>query len=160
MNAIFLAVKHYFFLQNVCKCCQKIVIYLFHLFTPSNLGIACQRHARVGLRPKYPPIIARFPPVKNFSYISGTVYCNIYQIAYGHYQVTDLITSENPRVKRDGFYILSGLSISQGIIHTLCSVACIKTINIIFRSQVFEVDQKADPQEEINITEGKFNSKK
>ena len=33
------------------------------------LGIACQRHARVGLRPTYPPIIARFPPVKNFSYI-------------------------------------------------------------------------------------------
>ena len=23
----------------------------------------------MGLRPKYPPIIARFPPVKNFSYI-------------------------------------------------------------------------------------------
>ena len=53
------------------KCCQKIVIYLFHLFTPSILGIACQRHARVGLRPTYPPIIARFPPVKNFSYIPG-----------------------------------------------------------------------------------------
>ena len=33
------------------------------------LGIACQRHAMVGLRPKYPPIIARFPPAKNFSYI-------------------------------------------------------------------------------------------
>ena len=33
------------------------------------LGIACQRHARMRLRPKYPPIIARFPPVKNFSYI-------------------------------------------------------------------------------------------
>ena len=33
------------------------------------LSIACQRHATVGLRPKYPPIIARFPPVKNFSYI-------------------------------------------------------------------------------------------
>ena len=73
VNAIFPAVKHYFFLQNVFKCCQKIVIYLFHLFTPSNLGIACQRHARVGLRPKYPPIIARFPPVKNFSYIPETV---------------------------------------------------------------------------------------
>ena len=60
-----------------------------------------------------------------------------------------LITSlENPRVERDEFYILSGLSISQGIIQcsTLCSVACIKTINIIFQSQVFEVDQKADPQ--------------
>ena len=69
VNAIFLAVKHYFSLQNVFKCCQKIVIYLFHLFTPSNLGIACQRHARVGLQPKYPPIIARFLPVKNFSYI-------------------------------------------------------------------------------------------
>ena len=27
--------------------------------------IACQRHAGVGLWPKYPPIIARFPPVKN-----------------------------------------------------------------------------------------------
>ena len=26
---------------------------------------------RVGLRPTYPPIIARFPPVKNFSYIPG-----------------------------------------------------------------------------------------
>ena len=65
----FPAVKHYFFFQNVFKCCQKIVIYLFHLFTPLNLGIACQRHARAGLRPKYPPIIARFPPVKNFSYI-------------------------------------------------------------------------------------------
>ena len=64
-------VKHYVFLQNVFKCCQVIVIYLFHLFTPSNLGIVCQRHARVGLRPKYPPIIARFPPVKNFSYIPG-----------------------------------------------------------------------------------------
>ena len=71
VNTIFLAVKHYFFLQNVFKCCQMIVIYLFHLFTPSNLGIVCQRHARVGLRPKYPPIIARFPPVKNFSYIPG-----------------------------------------------------------------------------------------
>ena len=71
VNAIFPAVKHYFFFQNVFKCCQKIVIYLFHLFTPSNLGIVCQRHARVGLRPKYPPIIARFPPVKNFSYIPG-----------------------------------------------------------------------------------------
>ena len=42
----------------------------------------------------------------------------------------------------------------------LCSLACIKTINIIFRSQVFEVDQKADPEEEVNITEGIFNSKK
>ena len=71
VNTIFLAVKHYFFLQNVFKCCQMIVIYLFHLFTPSNLGIVCQRHARVGLRPKYPPIIARFPPVKNFRYIPG-----------------------------------------------------------------------------------------
>ena len=69
VNEIFPAVKHYFFLQNVFKCCQKIVINLFHLFTPSNLGIACQRHARVGLWPKYPPIIARFPTVKNFSYI-------------------------------------------------------------------------------------------
>ena len=59
----------YFFLQNVFKCCQKIVSYLFHLFTPSNLGIACQRHTRVGLWPKYLPVIARFPPVKNFSYI-------------------------------------------------------------------------------------------
>ena len=38
------------------------------------LGIACQRHARVGLRPTYPPIIARFPPVKNFSYIPGLPY--------------------------------------------------------------------------------------
>ena len=74
---------------------------------------------------------------------------------------TIIITSGNPRVKRDEFYILSGLSISQGIIHTLCSVACIKTINIIFQSQVFEVDQKADSQEEVNITEGTiFNSKK
>ena len=40
VNAIFPAVKQYFFLQNVFKCCQKIVIYLFHLFTPLNLGIA------------------------------------------------------------------------------------------------------------------------
>ena len=73
-----------------------------------------------------------------------------------------LITSESPRVKRDEFYVLSGLSISQGIIQcsTLCSVACIKTINILFQSQVFEVDQKADPQEEVNISEGTFNSKK
>ena len=47
MNAIFPAVKHYFFPQNVFKCCQKIVVYLFHLFTPSHLDIACQRHARV-----------------------------------------------------------------------------------------------------------------
>ena len=30
--------KHYFFLQNVFKCCQKIVIYLFRLFTPSLLS--------------------------------------------------------------------------------------------------------------------------
>ena len=36
----------------------------------------------------------------------------------------------------------------------------IKTINIIFQSQVFEVGQKADPQEEVNINEGTFNSKK
>ena len=43
VNAIFPAVKHYFFLQNVFKCCQKIVIYLFHLFTPSNRGIACHK---------------------------------------------------------------------------------------------------------------------
>ena len=69
VNAIFLAVKHYFSLQNVFKCCQKIVIYLFHLFTPLNLGIACQRHTRVGLQPKYPPIIPRFLPDKNLSYI-------------------------------------------------------------------------------------------
>ena len=34
-------------LENVFKCCQKIVVYLFHLFTPSHLDIACQRHARV-----------------------------------------------------------------------------------------------------------------
>ena len=75
---------------------------------------------------------------------------------------TIIITSGNPRVKRDEFYILLGLSISQGIIEwsTLCSVACIKTMNILFQSQVFEVDQKADPQEEVNITEGTFNSKK
>ena len=71
VNVIFPAVKHYFFLQNIFKCCQKIVIYLFHLFTPSNLGLVCQRHARVGLWPKYPSIIARFLPVKNFSYIPG-----------------------------------------------------------------------------------------
>ena len=32
VNAIFTAVKHYFFLQNVFKCCQKIVIYLFISF--------------------------------------------------------------------------------------------------------------------------------
>ena len=73
---------------------------------------------------------------------------------------TIIITSGNPRVKRDEFYILLGLSISQAIIHTLCSVACIKTINILFQSQVFEVDQKADPQEKVNISEGTFNSKK
>ena len=36
---------------------------------PDPPGIACQRHARVGLQPKHPPIIARFPPVKSFSYI-------------------------------------------------------------------------------------------
>ena len=55
---------------------------------------------------------------------------------------TIIITSGNPRVKRDEFYILLGLSISQGIIQcsTLCSVACIKTNNILFHSQVFEVD--------------------
>ena len=47
---------------------------------------------------------------------------------------TIIITSGNPIVKRDEFYILSGLSISQAIIQcsTLCSVAYIKTINIIF----------------------------
>ena len=45
------------------------------------------------------------------------MYYNIYWVAFGHYKVTDLITSENPRVKRDEFNILSGLSISQGIIH-------------------------------------------
>ena len=75
---------------------------------------------------------------------------------------TIIITSGNPIVKRDEFYILSGLSISQGIIQcsTLSSVACIKTINIIFQSQVFEVDQKAVSQEEVNISEGTFNSKK
>ena len=33
------------------------------------LGIACQRHARVGLWPNYLPIIVRFPPVKDLSYI-------------------------------------------------------------------------------------------
>ena len=33
------------------------------------LGVAFQRHARVGLSPKYSRIIAIFPPVKNFSYI-------------------------------------------------------------------------------------------
>ena len=74
---------------------------------------------------------------------------------------TIIIITGNPRVKRDEFYILLGLSISQGIIErsTLCSVACIKTMNILFQSQVF-IDQKADPQEEVNITEGTFNSKK
>ena len=35
-----------------------------------------------------------------------------------------------------------------------------KTSNILFQSQVFEVDQKADPQEEINTNEGTFNTKK
>ena len=35
-----------------------------------------------------------------------------------------------------------------------------KTSNILFQSQVFEVDQKADPKEEVNISEGTFNSKK
>ena len=30
---------------------------------------ARKRHARVGFWPKYLPIIARFPPVKNLSYI-------------------------------------------------------------------------------------------
>ena len=60
------------------------------------------------------------------------------------------------------FTFYQDLSISQGIIQcsTLCSVACIKTINIIFQSQVFEVDQKADPQEEVNISKGTFNFKK
>ena len=38
VNAIFPAIKHYFFLQNVFKCCQKIVIYLFRLFTHSMLS--------------------------------------------------------------------------------------------------------------------------
>ena len=55
------------------------------------------------------------------------------------------------------------LSISQGIIqysYLLCSVACMKTINILFQSQVFEIDQKADPQEEVNTNEGTFNTKK
>ena len=33
------------------------------------LDIVCQRHARVGLWPNYPPIIVRFPPVKDLSYI-------------------------------------------------------------------------------------------
>ena len=36
VDAIFPAVKHYFFIQNVFKCCQKIVIYLFRLFTRSH----------------------------------------------------------------------------------------------------------------------------
>ena len=73
-----------------------------------------------------------------------------------------LITSGSPRVKRNQFFILSGLSISQGIIQcsTLCSVACMETSQILFQSQVFEVDQKADPQEEVNISEGTFNFKK
>ena len=35
-----------------------------------------------------------------------------------------------------------------------------KTSNIIFQSQVFEIDQKADPQEEVNANEGTFNTKK
>ena len=35
-----------------------------------------------------------------------------------------------------------------------------KTINILFQSQVFEIDQKADPQEEVNTNEGTFNTKK
>ena len=84
VNAIFPAVKHYFFLQNVFKCCQKIVIYLFHLFTPSNLGVACQRHAKVGLLPKYPPITARFPPAKNFSYIPKILFIfPFYCLRYG-----------------------------------------------------------------------------
>ena len=38
VDAIFPAVKHYFFIQNVFKCCQKVVIYLFRLFTPSLLS--------------------------------------------------------------------------------------------------------------------------
>ena len=37
--------------------------------SPDPVGIGCQRHARVGLQPTYLPIIATFPPVKNFSYI-------------------------------------------------------------------------------------------
>ena len=55
------------------------------------------------------------------------------------------------------------LSISQGIIqysYLLCSVACMKTIIILFQSQVFEIDEKADPQEEVNTNEGTFNTKK
>ena len=35
-----------------------------------------------------------------------------------------------------------------------------KTINILFQSQVFEIDQKADPQEEVNTNEGTLNTKK
>ena len=31
------------------------------------LGIVCQRHARVGLQPKYPPIIARFRLLKTLA---------------------------------------------------------------------------------------------
>ena len=34
-GVIFPAVKHYFFLQNVFNCCQKIVIYLICLFIAS-----------------------------------------------------------------------------------------------------------------------------
>ena len=108
VNAIFPAVKHYFFLQNVFKCCQKIVIYLFHLFTPSNLGIACQRHARVGLRPKYPPIIARFPPVKNFSYIPAYII-----------EVFDLPAGMTP-----GRYIFTA--------YIYASAVCIKRTKLVF----------------------------
>ena len=37
---------------------------------PKTKNIFTQnQETRVGLRPKYPPIIARFPPVKNLSYI-------------------------------------------------------------------------------------------
>ena len=35
-----------------------------------------------------------------------------------------------------------------------------KTIIILFQSQVFEIDEKADPQEEVNTNEGTFNTKK
>ena len=38
VNAIFPAIRHYSFLQNVFKSCQKIAIYLFRLFTPSLLS--------------------------------------------------------------------------------------------------------------------------
>ena len=62
--------------QNQGKCISESTHFQNFLgghAPESPLGIASQRHARVGLQPKYLPTIARFPPVKNLSYIPAFI---------------------------------------------------------------------------------------